>query len=65
MFSHECYALTTLDQASTLRRRVGHRNCLYMYDTFHANIEEQDPIAAFTAHAHDRRPSSHAVETRP
>jgi D-psicose/D-tagatose/L-ribulose 3-epimerase len=49
----ECYALTTLDQASKLCRRVGHRNFSYMYDTFHANIEEQDPVAAFTAHADD------------
>jgi D-psicose/D-tagatose/L-ribulose 3-epimerase len=47
----ECYALTTLDEASNLCRRVGHQNFSFMYDTFHANIEERDPIAAFRAHA--------------
>jgi D-psicose/D-tagatose/L-ribulose 3-epimerase len=47
----ECYAVTTMDQARELRRRVGHRNFSYMYDTFHSNIEEQDPVAAFVRHA--------------
>jgi D-psicose/D-tagatose/L-ribulose 3-epimerase len=47
----ECYALTTMAQASELRHRVGHRNFSYMYDSFHSNIEEQDPVAAFVHHA--------------
>jgi D-psicose/D-tagatose/L-ribulose 3-epimerase len=47
----ECYMLNTMAQASDLRRRVGHRNFSYQYDTFHANIEERDPIAAYRDHA--------------
>ncbi len=40
----ECYMLNTMEQASALRRRVDHPAFSYMYDTFHANIEERDPI---------------------
>jgi D-psicose/D-tagatose/L-ribulose 3-epimerase len=43
----ECYMLNTLAQASQLRRRVGHPNFSIQYDTFHANIEELDPVAAY------------------
>ena len=43
----ECYMLNTMRQGSDLRRRVAHPNFSYMYDTFHANIEERDPIAAY------------------
>jgi D-psicose/D-tagatose/L-ribulose 3-epimerase len=46
----ECYLLNTLEQAADFRRRVGHANLGFMYDTFHANIEERDPVAAFAAH---------------
>ena len=47
----ECYVLNTLEQGRALRRRVGHPNFSYMYDSFHANIEERDPIAGITRHA--------------
>jgi D-psicose/D-tagatose/L-ribulose 3-epimerase len=47
----ECYLLNTLQQGSDFRRRVGHPNFSYMYDTFHANIEEDDPVAAYTRFA--------------
>lgn len=47
----ECYVLNTMEQASALRRRVGHPNLGYMYDTFHANIEERDPVEAYRRHA--------------
>ena len=47
----ECYVLNTMAQAGALARRVDHPNFGVTYDTFHANIEERDPIAAFTAHA--------------
>ena len=47
----ECYVLNTMVQAAALIRRVAHPNFGTTYDTFHANIEERDPIAAFTAHA--------------
>ncbi len=49
----ECYVLTTMDQASVLRRRVDHPNFAYQYDTFHSNIEERDPVAAFARHAQE------------
>lgn len=49
----ECYALNTMAQASALRRAVGHPNFGYMYDTFHANIEERDPVGAYVAHAEE------------
>jgi sugar phosphate isomerase/epimerase len=52
----ECYALTTLDQASELCRRVGPSNFSYMYDVFDANIEARDPIAAFRAQELHRHP---------
>lgn len=47
----ECYALNTMEAASALRARVGHPNFGYMYDTFHANIEERDPVGAYSRYA--------------
>lgn len=47
----ECYVLNTMEAASALRARVGHPNFGYMYDTFHANIEERDPVGAYSGHA--------------
>lgn len=47
----ECYVLNTMEAASALRARVGHPNFGYMYDTFHANIEERDPVGAYSRHA--------------
>ena len=41
----ESYFLNTLDDAADYARRLGHPNFGVLYDTFHANIEEQDPIA--------------------
>ena len=42
----ECYLLNTMADLSAFVRQVGHPNIKAMYDTFHANIEEADPIAA-------------------
>ncbi|MFZ4763822.1 MAG: sugar phosphate isomerase/epimerase family protein [Roseimicrobium sp.] len=42
----ESHLLNTMEQASAYVRRVDHPNFGTMYDTFHANIEEKDPIAA-------------------
>jgi len=39
----ECYALNTAAQAARLVEAVGRANYGYLYDTFHANIEERDP----------------------
>ncbi len=42
----ECYLLNTMADLCAFVRRVDHPNIRAMYDTFHANIEEADPIAA-------------------
>ncbi len=47
----ECYFLTTAADAADYVRRVDHPSFRTMYDTFHANIEEKDPVAAFSDHA--------------
>ena len=47
----ETYVLNTAAQAAAYVRRVDHPAFGAMYDTFHANIEEQDPVAAFTENA--------------
>ena len=44
----ECYFLNTAADAAAHVARVDHPSFKMMYDTFHANIEEKDPIAAFT-----------------
>jgi D-psicose/D-tagatose/L-ribulose 3-epimerase len=45
----ECYLLNTMADLAAFIRRIDHPNIRAMYDTFHANIEEADPIAALTA----------------
>jgi len=47
----ECYGLTTAAQAARLVAEVGHSLYGSLYDTFHANIEERDPVGAITASA--------------
>jgi D-psicose/D-tagatose/L-ribulose 3-epimerase len=42
----ESHLLNTMEQAASYVKRVGHPNFGTMYDTFHANIEEKDPLAA-------------------
>ncbi len=44
----ECYLLNTMDALADHIRAIDHPNIRAMYDTFHANIEEADPIAALT-----------------
>ena len=44
----ECYFANTMDDLSAYTRSLGHPAIRTMYDTFHANIEELDPVAAFT-----------------
>ncbi len=46
----ECYLVNTMAALSAHIDAIGHPNIRAMYDTFHCNIEEQDPIAAFTLH---------------
>lgn len=42
----EAHLLNTMEQAASYVKRVDHPNFGTMYDTFHANIEEKDPLAA-------------------
>jgi D-psicose/D-tagatose/L-ribulose 3-epimerase len=46
----ECYLVNTMQALSDHVDAIGHPAIRAMYDTFHANIEEADPIAAFTRH---------------
>ncbi len=47
----ECYLLNTMADLAAHIEAIRHPNIKAMYDTFHANIEETDPIAAYTRHA--------------
>ena len=47
----ECYALTTAADAARLVAAVARANYGYLYDTFHANIEERDPVGVIGATA--------------
>ena len=42
----ECYIVNTMEAASEIYQKVGHPAFGYMFDTFHANIEEKDPAGA-------------------
>jgi len=44
----ECYFLNTIDDGAAYAKQVGHPNLGVMYDAFHANIEEKDPIGCIT-----------------
>lgn len=46
----ESYFANTMYQLDAYVESVNHPAIKTMYDTFHANIEETDPIAAFTKH---------------
>jgi D-psicose/D-tagatose/L-ribulose 3-epimerase len=45
----EAYLLNTCDQSLSYVNRVGEAGFGILYDTFHANIEEKDPLAALAA----------------
>ena len=44
----ECYLVNTMDALAAHLDAINHPNIRGMYDTFHANIEESDPISALT-----------------
>ncbi len=44
----ECYLVNTMAALCDHLDEIAHPNIRAMYDTFHSNIEEADPIAAFT-----------------
>ena len=45
----ECYIFNTMADSVAHAGRVDHANFGLMHDTFHANIEERDPVGAITA----------------
>jgi D-psicose/D-tagatose/L-ribulose 3-epimerase len=45
----ECYFLNCVADTVKFIQDVNQPSCRMMYDTFHSNIEEKDPIAAFHA----------------
>ena len=47
----ESYFVNTMDELSAYVDAVGHPAIKAMYDTFHANLEERDPVAAYTRNA--------------
>lgn len=47
----ECYLVNTMDDLCAHLDEISHPNVRAMYDTFHANIEEADPIGALTRSA--------------
>lgn len=49
----ECYVMSTTEHASQIYRRVNHPNYGYMFDTFHANIEEKDPVGTYELYHHE------------
>jgi D-psicose/D-tagatose/L-ribulose 3-epimerase len=46
----ECYALNTVADGAEVVRAVNQPNFGLLYDTFHANIEEKDPIGVIGPH---------------
>ncbi|MEM8729565.1 MAG: sugar phosphate isomerase/epimerase [Pseudomonadota bacterium] len=49
----ETYFANTMDDLCAYTRSLDHPAIKTMYDTFHANLEEQDPVGAFTRCAGD------------
>lgn len=49
----ECYLLNSARDAVEFVRMVDHPRCRTMYDTFHAHIEEKDPVEAIHACSSD------------
>lgn len=47
----EAYFANTMDDLTAYTRSVDHPAIRTMYDTFHANIEEREPVDAFTRNA--------------
>ena len=46
----ECYFLNTMADAAKYVQRVNHPNVGVLFDTFHANIEEKDPVGCISRH---------------
>ena len=48
----ECHVLTRMDDLARHLEAVGHPAVTALYDTFHANIEEADPVGALERNLH-------------
>ncbi|MHC4804891.1 MAG: sugar phosphate isomerase/epimerase family protein, partial [Planctomycetota bacterium] len=46
----ECYFLNTMADVVDYVKRVNHPNVGVLFDTYHANIEEKDPIGCISEH---------------
>jgi D-psicose/D-tagatose/L-ribulose 3-epimerase len=46
----ECYVLNTVADSADVVRKVGAPNYGLLYDTFHANIEEKEPVGVIAPH---------------
>lgn len=46
----ECYFLNTLADSAAFVKMVDHPNFGVLFDTFHANIEENDPVGCISKH---------------
>ena len=46
----ECYFLNTMADAADYVKRVNHPSLGVLFDTFHANIEEKDPVGCIGRH---------------
>ncbi len=46
----EAYLLNTMADAADYVKRVSHRSVGVLFDTFHANIEEKDPVGCIRKH---------------
>ncbi len=46
----EAYLLNTMADAADYVKRVNHRSVGVLFDTFHANIEEKDPVGCISKH---------------
>jgi D-psicose/D-tagatose/L-ribulose 3-epimerase len=44
----ECYFLNTMADTADYVKRVNHPSVAVLYDTFHANIEEKDPVGCIS-----------------
>ena len=49
----ESYFANTMDDLCAYTQSLNHPAIKTMYDTFHANLEERDPVAAYTRNASD------------
>jgi D-psicose/D-tagatose/L-ribulose 3-epimerase len=47
----ECYFLNTMADVAEYVQKVNHPNVGVLFDTFHANIEEKDPVGCISQHA--------------